>query len=214
MGKDGKRHRSKSRERDDHSESKRKRRDKEGKEKKHKSKRHKSGKDDSDLHGYNIVDDNANDDEYWVEKKVDNNPSDTVRMPTTDSSVSQWSEQIPIAESLKLTSHASESVQDASTPPARASESKLKRDDWMIEPNNATSSFPYTSTTTATRVDLPSGVESFTEDYGDAGENRRDMSGNIDFFSSMGTERKRRGAPEILKVGFQSRLDRFNDAGD
>lgn len=46
--------------------------------------------------------------------------------------------------------------------------------------------------------------ESLTEDYGEAGEGARNLSGGVDFFSSLGTEVKKKNAllerPEAPKV--------------
>ena len=47
--------------------------------------------------------------------------------------------------------------------------------------------------------------DSFTEDYGELPEDSRTTSGGVDFFSSLGTERKKISKPPILdKVCFLS----------
>ncbi|KAJ8581623.1 hypothetical protein M405DRAFT_832125 [Rhizopogon salebrosus TDB-379] len=43
---------------------------------------------------------------------------------------------------------------------------------------------------------LPTGDESLTEDYGESSSSRRPPGGDVDFFSSLGTERKRPPRPE------------------
>lgn len=45
--------------------------------------------------------------------------------------------------------------------------------------------------------------ESFTEDYGDASEGARNLGGGVDFFSTLGTEVKKKGLldrPEAAAV--------------
>jgi hypothetical protein len=92
---------------------------------------------------------------------------------------------IPTAESLKLTSSASAGPLDPSLPPALSTETSLKRDDWMLMPSSTTVRVP--TNTSRTPVD-----ESFTEDYGDASQGARNLSGDVDFFSTLGTEVKRK----------------------
>lgn len=38
--------------------------------------------------------------------------------------------------------------------------------------------------------------EAMNEDYGEPSQNARNMSGNVDFFSSLGTERKKKLQPD------------------
>ena len=106
---------------------------------------------------------------------------------------------IPTAESLKLTSHATHSENDPALPPNRATETKLKRDEWMLMPPSAVtvptpenrapvSSVPSESS----RQHASMEEESLTEGYGDAAVSSRSMGGGVDFFSSLGTERKRK----------------------
>lgn len=40
------------------------------------------------------------------------------------------------------------------------------------------------------------GDEPMTEDYGEPSQHTRNMSGNVDFFSSLGTERKKKPPPD------------------
>lgn len=94
---------------------------------------------------------------------------------------------IPTAESLKITSSAGTARSEPSLPPAISTETSLKRDDWMLMP-------PSTVIASANnpRSRLPSADESFTEDYGDASEGARNLSGGVDFFSTLGTEVKKK----------------------
>nr|GAT50631.1 complexed with Cdc5 protein cwf19 [Mycena chlorophos] len=117
-----------------------------------------------------IVDDDPNDDDMWVEKNID---MDGERPLATD---------IPTAESLKLTSAAIPSR-------AQAIES-LKRDDWMLA---TPSVLPDEKPRPAKEpVEAPGGDESFTEDYGELSQNQRTLGGGVDFFSSLGTEVKKK----------------------
>lgn len=45
-------------------------------------------------------------------------------------------------------------------------------------------------------------AESLTEDYGESNQSSRTLGGDIDFFSSIGTERKRGKPAEAPKVLF------------
>ncbi|KAJ6512106.1 CwfJ C-terminus 1-domain-containing protein-like protein [Mycena vitilis] len=122
-----------------------------------------------------IVDDDPNDDELWVEKNID---MDGERPIATT---------IPTAESLKLTSSALPKDSDPPLPRAGPTESTLKRDDWMLLPPSA----PEMPAATPPRVRPPSGDESFTEDYGEAPADQRNLGGGVDFFSSLGTDIKK-----------------------
>ena len=50
----------------------------------------------------------------------------------------------------------------------------------------------------SSKLMMPTGNESLTEDYGDPVENGRTMGGGVDFFSGLGTERKKK--PKENKV--------------
>ncbi|KAF9049559.1 hypothetical protein BDZ89DRAFT_1242473 [Hymenopellis radicata] len=117
--------------------------------------------------GSRIVDDDPDDEDMWVEKNID---MDGERPLATD---------IPTAESLKLKSSA-----EAGPSTAAATEPKLKRDDWMMLPLSS-------STSRVQALD----DESLTEDYGESSDGRRNLSGGVDFFSNMGTERKKKPTP-------------------
>lgn len=41
--------------------------------------------------------------------------------------------------------------------------------------------------------------ESLTEDYGEPSENVRTTAGGVDFFSSLGTERKKKPPPKVVE---------------
>lgn len=99
---------------------------------------------------------------------------------------------IPTSNSMKLTSHASEQT-GAALPPSHSTESTLKRDDWMMLGDTSMSH----SIPTHIRPTIPDGDISYlTEDYGDTPENKRVLGGGVDFFSSLGTEHKKK-KPEM-----------------
>ena len=101
---------------------------------------------------------------------------------------------IPTAESLKLKSHATVSPDDPPLPPTGPAETKLVRDEWMLLPPSSIS-VP-TGEPSSSRLEIPTGNESLTEDYGEPVQNARTMGGSVDFFSGLGTERKRKQKEE------------------
>ncbi|KAJ7071866.1 CwfJ C-terminus 1-domain-containing protein-like protein [Mycena belliarum] len=124
-----------------------------------------------------IVDDDPNDEELWVEKNID---MDGERPLATT---------IPTTESLKLTSSALPNRLEPPLPATGPTESTLKRDDWMLLPP---SDPVLPIVTPLRRVQPPSGDESFTEDYGEGLEDQRTLGGGVDFFSSLGTDIKKK----------------------
>ena len=95
---------------------------------------------------------------------------------------------IPTAESLKLTSRATEASNDPPPPKPVVNETALKRDAWMLEP-----AAPPTISNLPTRTGgALEQDESLTEGYGETPSNSRTMGGTVDFFSSMGTEHKKK----------------------
>lgn len=98
---------------------------------------------------------------------------------------------IPSAQALSITSHATSSTSDPLLPPSHATESSLKRDDWMMEPPSAAPVVVNSHTD-----------DSFMEDYGET-ESGRTLAGGVDFFSSLGTEHKKKEKEivDLDKVG-------------
>ncbi|KAI0689707.1 CwfJ C-terminus 1-domain-containing protein-like protein [Cytidiella melzeri] len=146
-------------------------------------KRHKSHRDETSKHrekkkktrdAPRIVDDDTVDDDMWVEKNID---MDGEYALVTN---------IPTADSLKLTSRATVTVNVPPLPKAVVTESTLKRDDWMLEPPTAsTMSNPITQKRPSVLGD-----QSLTEGYGESSRDARSSTGGVDFFSSLGTERQ------------------------
>ncbi|KAF9496556.1 hypothetical protein BDN71DRAFT_1446054 [Pleurotus eryngii] len=164
---EGHKHKSKHKEHKDpdrHSKKRHKHRDDDGNRRHHKKKRASEAKKD----GVRVLDDDDGDD-MWVEKDID---MDGERPLATD---------IPTAESLKITSSA---IPNESAPPLPSSlltESKLKRDEWMMMPSEQSTNMP---------VDDP------YDGYGESSSGQRTTGGGVDFFSSLGTERKKKNPKE------------------
>ncbi|KIY45639.1 hypothetical protein FISHEDRAFT_48891 [Fistulina hepatica ATCC 64428] len=112
------------------------------------------------------IQDDDDDDGVWVEKNID---MDGQRRLATD---------IPTAESLKITSQAGPS---------------LRRDDWMMPPEER-------AEVSISSTNKPSSIvaegQSLTEGYGEPSDNHRTLGGGVDFFSSLGTEIKKKPKPQ------------------
>ncbi|THU88150.1 hypothetical protein K435DRAFT_680387 [Dendrothele bispora CBS 962.96] len=126
----------------------------------------------------------------WVEKNID---MDGERVLATG---------IPTAESLKISSRATSQPNDPSPPPSLPTATTLKRDDWMLP--SSLSSAPSAS---SSKLQALSGNESLTEDYGDTSSNGRTLGGEIDFFSGLGTEHKKKSQdkPDLDKPAVSSK---------
>ena len=133
-----------------------------------KKRKHKHKKKDEHLA---IVDDDPKDEDIWTEKDIN---LDGEHVVGTD---------IPTAESLRLRASAVDGPLLDDLPQSESTESKLKRDDWMVELQ------PKGGDQGLSR--LAQNEDSLTEDYGEPSTGARTMSG-VDFFSSLGTEHKRR----------------------
>ncbi|KAI0712218.1 CwfJ C-terminus 1-domain-containing protein-like protein [Earliella scabrosa] len=153
-------------------------------EREHKSKRkHKSEKESSrkrsrkDEEHLRIVDDDVADDDMWVEKNID---MDGERPLAAD---------IPSAADLELKTRAEERPGDPPLPPPTRSETVLKRDEWMLMPPS-TPTIPI-SPSRGTPMD-----EDPMDGYGEPSSNARTTGGSVDFFSSLGSERKKKPQPD------------------
>lgn len=103
--------------------------------------------------------------------------------------------EIPTAESLKLISHARAAEEDPVVPPpTTTTETKLQRDEWMLLPS---SDAPIASSSSRPLAQqLPSGDDVYTDGYGEPSDSGRTHDGTVDFFSSLGTEKKRKPQPD------------------
>ncbi|KZV61507.1 hypothetical protein PENSPDRAFT_592720 [Peniophora sp. CONT] len=117
----------------------------------------------------------------WVEKNIDVDGE----YPLT--------QDIPTADSLKLKSRAEEAPGDPPLPESRATETRLRRDDWMLEPETA----QVNVRTERGNAKIPPADESLTDGYGDAPGSSRNLGGGVDFFSSLGTERVKKPPPNM-----------------
>jgi hypothetical protein len=76
-------------------------------------------------------------------------------------------------------------------PPARAQESNLKRDDWMLLEPTVTS-----SDIAETRSRFPPGTNTIPRDINSPSVGEPSALASKDFFSDLGTERKRKPRPD------------------
>ncbi|KAI0304345.1 CwfJ C-terminus 1-domain-containing protein-like protein [Multifurca ochricompacta] len=160
-------HKSKSKKRHRHGDS----------DEKHKYKKYKEKDRETIVRG---VDDDFGDEDIWVEKNID---MDGEKPLTT---------VMPTVESLKLTSRARSKSDDPHLPKAVATESSLKRDDWMLDPSVGSTTSP------ATFYPIrEGGDESLTEGYGEPSTRPRTLGGGIDFFSGLGKEREKKAKPDL-----------------
>ncbi|KAI5454070.1 Pre-mRNA-splicing factor cwf19 [Naganishia albida] len=203
------------RERGEDEEDERERRKKEKRKDKEREKhdRKKDRRKDGNL---KVVDDD-NDDDMWVEKDID-----------VENAVST----IPTAESLLLKSNASSNPGNATLPPAVAAEtptdSDLRREEWMLDPTQMTIPGLKVQSSTgrvAKSPDLPvphsanigestfglknpaarvTAGDDLTDGYGEGSGGGEAPGGGVDFFGSLGTERKRKdpneGKPDPNKL--------------
>ncbi|WVR03641.1 hypothetical protein IAU60_000636 [Kwoniella sp. DSM 27419] len=149
--------------------------------------------------GVQVIDDDY-DASMWVEKGIDAEAA---------------ASNIPTADSLKLTSNPSNP--QAPLPPitsADTTSASRERDAWMLEPVESTSS----SLPALTR-DIPKSAGrasmaqagGMTDGYGDDEGSNRNMNGGMDFFSSMGTEHRRKDPkadlPDPSKLAIDKRFE-------
>lgn len=102
---------------------------------------------------------------------------------------------IPTAESLKLTSQAEAFPEDPPLPPTTNMETKPQRDEWMLLPPSDAQR-PSSSSDRPLVQQLPSGDDSYTDGYGEPSGSGRTLGSTVDFFSSLGSERKRKPQPD------------------
>lgn len=187
-----------------HSTSKRRHKDRDNahkSKKKHKSE-HKSHKRKSHTDAVHITDDDANDDDMWVEKNIDNDGERVSMCHISCVTLTCCAHQllatdIPTAESLKVKTHATAGETDLLLPPNLATETKLQRDEWMLMPSEGVPE-PLSSSRPLAQG-LPTGDESLKEVYGESSSSGRPPGDGVDFFSSLGTERKRPPRPDKPK---------------
>ncbi|KAF8909023.1 CwfJ C-terminus 1-domain-containing protein-like protein [Gymnopilus junonius] len=121
----------------------------------------------------------------WIEKDI---TMDGERVLATD---------IPTAEDLNITS-TSEDANAPPLPPTLHTESVLKRDEWMMMPPSA-SVLPVEDTRltdSRARLSMDTCDDPYMEGYGEPSNDSRNLGGGVDFFSSLGTEKKKPPRPE------------------
>ena len=100
--------------------------------------------------------------------------------------VKDLSANIPTAESLELTSRAFSTISDPPLPSSTITETKPKRDDWMLDPT-------VTTVISDTNSSIPLGI---TEDVSMEDTSGRAAPAPTDFFSSLGTELRPKPPPK------------------
>ena len=78
-----------------------------------------------------------------------------------------------------------------------ATETTLKRDEWMLEPPRTP---PIPTPTSRAAQRSMEGDESLTEDYGEQPRDVRTSTGGVDFFTSLGTERQKKPKVDPTEV--------------
>jgi hypothetical protein len=170
--------------------------DEEGKRKK----KHHKGEQDSksssrkkDRHkAIKVVDDDAEDDEMWVEHNIDVD-GQHVSGPSAYESCKALTHlqpvttAIPTGASLDIRSTANVMDDDPALPRATTTESKQQREEWMLLQPSA----PVVPLPTPPLHSLDHG-DTLTDGYGERTTGNRTMSGEVDFFSSLGTEHRKK----------------------
>ena len=155
----------------------------------------------SSRHGLDVVDDD-DDGAMWVEKDIDAEVSSVQSSLSAGSYQQEAVSNIPTAESLPIKSQVEKA--DAPLPPATtAGTHRRERDSWMLDPG----SIATTSTVPMPTRDVPrnagTGTRDLTDGYGEQESDGRILDGGVDFFSSLGTEHKRKdineGKPDPAK---------------
>ncbi|KAG8819019.1 hypothetical protein FRC18_012223 [Serendipita sp. 400] len=140
---------------------------------------HKSSKKKDRHKAVTVVDDDAEDDEMWVEHNIDVDG----QHPVTTT--------IPTSASLEIHSSARATMNDPELPHSTVTESntKMRREEWMLLDPATPEVPPKSPPLHSARPNK----DSFTEGYGDEASNNRTASGQVDFFSGLGTEHRRKG---------------------
>ncbi|CAE6373246.1 unnamed protein product [Rhizoctonia solani] len=150
----------------------------------HKRDKHQKHKSKSQEQGISVVDDD-NEEDMWVEKNIDGEGNAAV------------ASSIPTADSLELTSNASNIPDGAKEPPSNAqiTQTKLQRDEWMLlDPSTPTVPIG-TPSRPPDRATLQTADE-MTDGFGEEVRNMRTLGAGVDFFSSLGTEHRKKPSPK------------------
>ncbi|CAE6494156.1 unnamed protein product [Rhizoctonia solani] len=159
---------------------------KKDRDREHKKDKYRKHKSKSKEQGISVVDDSGED--MWVEKNIDGEGS--------TAAVSG----IPTAESLELTSNASHVPDGAKEPPsnAQATQTKLQRDEWMLlDPSTPT--VPIGTPSRPPDRAILQTADEMTDGFGEEVRNMRALGGGVDFFSSLGTEHRKKPPPKDPK---------------
>ncbi|CAE6452803.1 unnamed protein product [Rhizoctonia solani] len=157
---------------------------KKDRDREHKKDKHRKHKSKSEEQGISVVDDDGGED-MWVEKNVDGE------------GIAATVSGIPTSESLKLTSNPSHIADDAKVPPSNAqtTQTKLQRDEWMLlDPSTPT--VPVGAPSRPPDRAVLQTADEMTDGFGEEVRNMRTLGGGVDFFSSLGTEHRKKPPPK------------------
>lgn len=160
--------------------------------------------------GLDVVDDD-DDGGMWVEKDIDAEVSCACMRKTSADRLEIAVSNVPTADSLPLKSqveHANASLPHSTT----TGTERRERDSWMLDPGaiDAPPTAASSSSSAPRSAALPtSGSRDLTDGYGDEETSNRTLGGGVDFFSSLGTEHKRKdpdaNKPDPAKPGVDYR---------
>jgi hypothetical protein len=139
----------------------------------------------------NVVDDDAEDDQMWVEHNIDVDGQHVSSLRATrhrkNNCFQPVTTTIPTGASLQIQSTAGISEDTPDPPKSVVAESKMKREEWML----LTPSDAILPASTPPLHSL-SHNDALTEEYGEQATSGRTIHGQVDFFSSLGTEHRPR----------------------
>ncbi|KAG9098068.1 hypothetical protein FRC06_006846 [Ceratobasidium sp. 370] len=165
---------------DDERRHKKQRKEKKEKDRDRKRDKHRKHK---SKQGISVIDDEGGED-VWVEKNIDGEGGGVVS-------------GIPTAESLALTSNPSTVPPGAHSPPtsAQPTQTKLERDEWMLlDPTEPT--VPVGTPSRPPPRAIVQTADEMTDGFGEELTGGRTLGGGVDFFSSLGTEHRKKPPPK------------------
>lgn len=108
---------------------------------------------------------------------------------------------IPTSASLELTSNPSNVPPGARSPPknVQQTETKLQRDEWMLlDPGTPT--VPVGTPSRPPARAIVQTADEMTDGFGEELTDARNLGGGVDFFSSLGTEHRKKPSPKDVNA--------------
>ncbi|KAF8600279.1 hypothetical protein BDV93DRAFT_538757 [Ceratobasidium sp. AG-I] len=181
-------HKSKKRKKDDKHKKEKDREHKKDKDRESKKEHKKEKRRQKEKQGISVVDDESGED-VWIEKNIDAEGERTV------------ASGIPTSASLELTSNASHIPPGARSPPknVQQTETKLQRDEWMLlDPGTPT--VPIGTPSRPPARAIVQTADEMTDGFGEELVDARNLGGGVDFFSSLGTEHRKKPSPKDVNA--------------